>query len=376
MQSSSLCFDSYPTKPGVYLMYDEKGKVLYVGKAKNLKRRIKQYFVPGRDGRMMVPFLTSKVKKVDTIVVSSEKEALLLENTLIKEHQPRYNALLKDDKTFFSLVVNKGHKWPMLRVVRFKGKAAKGNLYFGPYTDAFAARKTLKLLRHLFQLRQCSDYELAARKRPCMLYEMKQCIAPCVNKCTKEEYDGQVDQLIDFLKGRDRQIVRRLIEQRDEASKNQEYERAARAHDLVQSIEKTLEKQRVERAGQKNLDALGLVRAGDHVVVAQLLFRSGKLVAAHDHHFRKTAQEDEAIVRTFLMQHYQNVLEKPHAILLPLEIEGGVQELLNIPLLLPKRGNKAHLVKMAKGNAQAKLEQEKSRVENREQTLIDLQEKL
>ena len=141
MNNNSLSFDRFPVEPGVYLMLDEHGKVLYVGKAKNLKRRIKQYFVPGRDGRMMVPYLTAKVKKVDTIVVASEKEALLLENTLIKKHQPRYNALLKDDKTFFSLMVNIKHKWPMLRVVRFKGSAPKENLYFGPYTDAYAARK-------------------------------------------------------------------------------------------------------------------------------------------------------------------------------------------------------------------------------------------
>ena len=378
MKNNSLSFDTYPTAPGVYLMFDEKEKVLYIGKANNLRRRIKQYFVPGRDGRMMVPFLTAKVKRIDTIVVSSEKEALLLENTLIKEHQPRYNALLKDDKTFFSLMVNKSHKWPMLRVVRFKGKAPKGNLYFGPYTDAFAARKTLSLLRHLFQLRQCSDHELASRTRPCMLYEMKQCIAPCVNKCTKEEYDSQVDQVIDFLKGKDKAIYTRLIKERKEAAANLEYEKAQRAHDLIESIEKTLEKQRVEKAGQKDLDAVGLFRAGDHVVLTQMLFRSGKLVAAHDHHFRKTAQDDEAILRSFLMQHYQDVLEKPHAILLPLKIaySDTIERVLKTELLVPQRGNKKALVKMAATNAQAKLEQEKSKVENREQTLMQLQERL
>ena len=359
-------------------MYDEKDKVLYVGKAKNLKRRIQQYFVPGRDGRMMVPFLTSKVKRIDTIVVSSEKEALLLENTLIKEHQPRYNALLKDDKTFFSLTVNKSHKWPMLRVVRFKGKTTQGDLYFGPYTDAFAARKTLKLLRHLFQLRQCSDYELASRKRPCMLYEMKQCIAPCVGKCTKEEYDSQVDQVIDFLKGKNKQVVKKLIKERDEASKKQAYEKAGRAHDLIESIEKTLETQRVEKAGQKNLDAVGLHRAGDHVVLSQMLFRGGKLVAAHDHHFRKTAQEDEAIMRSFLMQHYQDVLEKPSLILLPEKIAymETIERVLDLTLLVPQRGSRKALVKMAANNAKAQLEQEKSKVENREQTLMQLQERL
>jgi len=359
-------------------MFDEDDKVLYVGKAKNLKQRIKQYFVPGRDGRMMVPFLTAKVKRIDTIVVTSEKEALILENNLIKEHQPRYNALLKDDKTFFSLMINKSHKWPMLRVVRFKGKAPPGNLYFGPYTDAFAARKTLSLLRQLFQLRQCSDAELALRARPCILYEMKQCIAPCVNKCTKVEYDSQVDQVIDFLKGKDKAIYKRLIEERDQAAANLQFEKAQRAHELVESIEKTLEKQRVEKAGQKDLDAIGLYRTGDHVVLTQMLFRTGKLVAAHDHHFRKTAQEDEAILRSFLMQHYQDVLEIPKTILLPIHLEAieAIESVLNTKLLVPMRGNQKALVKMANLNAQAKLEQEKSKVENLEQTLMELQERL
>ncbi|MCP5469415.1 MAG: excinuclease ABC subunit UvrC [Chlamydiales bacterium] len=359
-------------------MFDEREKVLYVGKAKNLRRRIKQYFVPGRDGRMMVPFLTAKVKKVDTIVVTSEKEALLLENTLIKEHQPKYNALLKDDKTFFSIMINNKHKWPMLRVVRFKGGAPKNHLYFGPYTDAFAARKTLALLRQLFQLRQCSDHELAARSRPCILYEMKQCLAPCVNKCTQEEYDCQVNQVVNFLRGKDKAIHKQLEQERKEASEQLDFERAGRAHDLLEAIEKTLEKQRVQKAGQKDLDALGLFRLGDHVVLTQMVFRGGKLMASHDHHFRKTAQEDEEIVRSFLMQHYEGMPEMPHKILLPFKIPylSVLEIVLNTEIVIPERGNKRALVKMAETNAQAKLKQEKSACETREQVLMQMQERL
>lgn len=359
-------------------MLDEMGKVLYIGKAKNLKKRIKQYFVPGRDGRMMVPVLTAKVKKVDTIVVTSEKEALLLENTLIKEHQPKYNALLKDDKRFFSLMINHKHKWPMLRVVRFKGGSTENNLYFGPYTDALAARKTLSLLRQLFQLRQCSDSELKARKRPCILYEMKQCLAPCVDFCTKEEYDKQVEQVIQFLKGKDKTIRKQLEKERKEASDNLEFEKAKRLHDVLVAMEKTLEKQRVEKAGQEDLDALALFRERDHIVLTQMLFRSGKLVAVHDHHFHKTAQDDDEILHSFLMQHYQGIPELPKAILVPTKLseEETLEELLHVSLFFPRAGNKRALVEMARANAKAKLEQEKGALQTREQLLMQLQEKL
>ena len=161
-----LNLEKIPKEPGVYLMKDKKGVILYIGKAKELKRRVKQYFIPGRDGRMMVPFLTAQVIDIETIVTFSEKEALLLENNLIKRHQPKYNVLLKDDKTFISLTINHRHKWPMLKLVRHRGKPKGEALHFGPYTSAFSARQTLDLMTRLFQLRQCSDRELSSRTRP------------------------------------------------------------------------------------------------------------------------------------------------------------------------------------------------------------------
>lgn len=192
--------EQYPTLSGVYLMKDALGKVIYVGKAKQLKIRLKQYFAVGGDGRPMIPFLIRQIAHIDTIVVPSEKEALLLENTLIKKHQPKFNAFLKDDKTFISLMVNNRHPWPMVRLVRYKGTPKEDGLYFGPYTSAFAARQTYELITRLFPIRQCSDEELKRRTRPCLLYSIKRCIAPCVNKCTKEEYDTYVNGAIDFLK--------------------------------------------------------------------------------------------------------------------------------------------------------------------------------
>ena len=155
------------TEPGVYLMIDKEKKILYIGKAKNLRVRLKQYFSPGQDGRAMVPLLTSKISHIETIVTFSEKEALLLESTLIKKHQPQYNVLLKDDKTFISLSINPNQMWPIVTLVRWRNQQKKGQgLHFGPYTSAFAARQTLELINHIFKLRQCSDRELKSRKRP------------------------------------------------------------------------------------------------------------------------------------------------------------------------------------------------------------------
>ena len=157
---------TFPTQPGVYLMKNAQGEVIYVGKAKNLPIRVKQYFVQGRDSRQMIPFLVEKIANIETIVVMSEKEALILENNLIKQYKPRYNALLKDDKSYIALKISYEDKWPAVKLVRYRGSPDPDGLYFGPYTSAQAARETLDLLNKLFPLRQCSDQEMARRVRP------------------------------------------------------------------------------------------------------------------------------------------------------------------------------------------------------------------
>jgi excinuclease ABC subunit C len=229
--------DKYSTDPGVYLMKNSRSQVVYVGKAKNLRARIKQYFVPGRDGRPMVPFLIAEVCAIDIIVVPSEKEALLLENTLIKKHQPKFNALLKDDKTFVSLMINHKHPWPMIQLVRYKGKPKQEGHYFGPFTSAYAARQTFDLMGRLFPLRQCSDQELKKRSRPCLLYGIKRCIAPCVNLCTPQEYEAVVESATHFLKGRDTEVIQKLKQEMQQASDNLEYEKAATLLELIKQIE-------------------------------------------------------------------------------------------------------------------------------------------
>jgi excinuclease ABC subunit C len=364
----------FPASPGVYMMKNTAGKILYVGKAKNLRSRVKQYFAAGGDGREMVPFLTAQVAEIDTIVVTSEKEALILENNLIKKHRPKYNALLKDDKTYFSLVINHKHRWPMVRVARFKGKPPPGNLYFGPYTYGHAARQTLELLRSLFPLRQCSDRELESRTRPCILYDMKRCIAPCVEKCTKEEYGALVKTVVEFLRGKEVGIRKELKAQMEQAVEALEFEKADQIYQTLRYIERTLEKQRVEKAGTADLDVIGIFRQADSVVVAQLFFREGKLIGSNDHLFMHNAQDDEELLTSFLLQQYGDQKEElPDEIILPLEVSKTVESLLNVKLNAAKKGNKRALLEMARANAEAKFQR---KADIQEQTLLAMEETL
>ncbi len=382
MSFDTTQLNKFPTQPGVYLMKDAKGQVLYVGKAKNLRVRVKQYFIPGRDGRTMVPYLTSQVVQIDTLVVTSEKEALILENNLIKQHWPKYNALLKDDKTFFSIMINHKHKWPMLRIARFKGKPPAGNLYFGPYAHGFAARQTLEFLRYLFPLRQCSDRELASRTRPCILYDLKRCIAPCVNKCTKEEYDHQVNQVIHFLRGHDAEIIKELKKAMEEASENLEFEKAAHYYQMLVYIDKTLEKQKVEKAGLADSDVIGIYRQADRVALAQLIFREGKLLNSFERFFLHNAQSDEELISSFIVQTYESAEFLPHMIIVPVDLpdKGTLEQLISknrkTEIVFPQRGNKKELVTMANANANARFTKEKDEDAQKEQVLMALEEQL
>lgn len=376
--------DNFPTQPGVYLMKNQNGTVLYVGKAKNLRLRVKQYFAIGGDGREIIPYLMVKVSDIDTIVVTSEKEALLLENTLIKQHKPKYNALLKDDKTYVALKVNNKHKWPMVKLVRYKGQPEPGGLYFGPYTSAYAAHTTLDLIHRVFPLRQCSDQELARRTRPCILYDMKRCIAPCVNKCTKEEYDHYVDRAIRFLRGQDKEIVRELYEEMERYAAALEFEQADLVLKKIRHIENTLEGQRVDKPLGNDADALAIFRQAGEVILSQLLIRGGKLLSSRHYNFERIAEDDAELLASFLLQHYEKQQELPEQILLPVELPeaNSIEEILStgkrrrIDIHTPQRGDKRALVEMAYLNAEAIFKKEKDINAIRERTLLEMQEHL
>ncbi|MGD2170343.1 MAG: excinuclease ABC subunit UvrC [Chlamydiota bacterium] len=374
--------EKYPIDTGVYIMKDAQSKVLYVGKAKNLKVRLKQYFFPGRDTREMIPHLTSQITHIDTIVVPTEKEALILENTLIKKHKPKYNIMLKDDKSFVSLVLT-NHKWPLLKIVRYKGKPKPIGQFFGPYTNAKAARQTLDLILKLFPLRQCSDSELSSRQRPCLLYDIKKCVAPCVRKCTEDEYKTLVSSAKKILLGKDKEVAKTLKRKMHEASDNLEFEKAGELHQMIQQLEHVLHVQHVDNPSAKDCDVIGLYRHFADVMIVCLFFRQGKLIGSEHFSFHQILENDNEVIIQFLLQHYLQVTP-PSEILLPIPLEerGIVQELLTenakkkVHLTSPQKGSKADLIELASKNAEVQFQREKDEKSLKEKMLLDLQENL
>lgn len=376
-------FELFSTSPGVYLMKDKGGNVLYVGKAKNLRARLRQYFLPGGDGRLMVPYLVSKVHDIDTIVVFSEKEALLVENNLIKEYLPKYNALLKDDKTYIALKVTTRNPWPTVELVRYRGKPEADGMYFGPYTSAHSARGTLDLLHKIFPLRQCSNQEFARRTRPCILYGMRRCLAPCVGKCTKEEYDRLVDNTIKFLKGQDKLVLQELYHEMEKASETLEFEKAALFLQTIRQIEKTIEAQTVDKPLGVDSDVLGFFRKGEEVVLSQLFIRQGKLMGSRHYDFENIGEDDVDLFKNFILQYYSKADDVPHEIIVPLEIDDqeALEEIIaagkkrSPAILTPKRGEKRKLSEMAFANAEAQFTKSKDENAIREKILLEMQEK-
>jgi len=368
----TLDLDNIPQETGVYLMKDSKGTVLYVGKAKKLKNRVKQYFSRKGDERIMTPFLLSKTTDIETIITLSEKDALILETNLIKQHQPKYNILLKDDKSFIHLMINLHHRWPMLRLIRYRGAPKKDRCHFGPYTNAFAARQTIDLMARLFRLRQCSDRELTMRTRPCLLYSIKKCLAPCVAQCTKKEYGLEVKHAIEFLKGKNKHVITQLKKKMKQASQNMEYEKAEIAKKTIDQIEHIISPHSVIRSKRTNdCDVFALEHKGKYHVVFQLLFRKGRLVGTNHFKFMELASDKQEIWETFLVQHYQKISPPPE-VLLPCELKckNLLEELLSIKVICPSKGEQNRLVQLAKKNAKAFMRQ----VLSKEELLLDVQE--
>lgn len=368
--------DSFPTKPGVYLMYNVEKKLLYVGKAKNLRKRIQQY-ITLVDTRPQVPLLMQKVTHIETIIVSSEKEALLLENTLIKKHKPKFNILLKDDKSYISLKLSH-HKWPSLHLVRSKERFKRDGDYFGPYTSAFKAREALDFLQRIFPLRECSDKELSNRVRPCILYQMHRCLAPCCNLCTPEEYQGYVLQVKQFLQGKNKELLTSLQEQMHKASEAMQYEKAA---SLLRTI-KNLEEITKSSMSHKDEDVIALFHREDTATICRMVFHNGVLVDSMNYLFTDVIQSSSEILTAFLLQTYLDREERPNDIIISHKIDDlpFLSEILStthsIKLTIPQKGSKKKALLLALENAKAHFQgaiQEKDLLEN---TLLKLQETL
>jgi excinuclease ABC subunit C len=350
-----------PTSPGVYIMRDKKSRVLYVGKAKDLRARVRSYFRPGGDERAFVALglLGRLVHDVETVVVNNEKEALLLENHLIKEHQPRFNVKLTDDKNFLVLRIDPEKKFPRVEVVR--RIADDGARYFGPYHSATSARETLRLVNRHFQLRTCTDHVLENRKRPCILYQIKRCPAPCVLPIEPRLYAEQVEDTALFLGGKKDQLVPRLRGRMRDASERMEYERAAQLRDQIYAVEKTLTRQTVVSTDLDDQDVVGLFRRGDVVELVVMFMRQGKLLGRRAFQLRDQELPDDEVVRDFVRRYYDLGSFVPDEVLLPVEIEDrealaewlGETRGRKVVVLAPQRGPKAKLLELAAKNAEA-----------------------
>lgn len=370
----------YPSNPGVYIMKDINKVVLYVGKAKNIKKRVKQYFTL-QDTRALIPFLLKDTDTIETIVVNNEKEALLLENNLIKKHKPKYNILLKDDKTYIHLMLTE-HKWPMLKLIRFK-KAPKKGTFFGPYTNTYAARQVLDLIIKLFPIRQCSDNELANRTRPCILYDIKRCIAPCVNLCTKKEYDDHLKSIQLLLKGKSKEVLDQLQKKMDIASEKLEFEEADRHLQMIKKIKHVLQVQHVDNASVNECDVLNLYREGSDLIITKLVYRQKKLIGSEHFNFANILSEDSEVFQSFLLQHYKKS-NLPKLILIPkaLSEKKLLEEIFTeslgqkVSILSPIRGEKKKLIDICLKNAKALFTKEKNLQSLEEKRLLDLQEVL
>ncbi len=374
--------DTLPTEPGVYLMKDRRGEIIYVGKAVNLRNRVRSYFTRTGDTRAFVSLLDKFLGDIETVLVSNEKEALLLENELIKKHKPRFNVLLKDDKQYISLRLDRTQSYPRLEVVRRYHK--DGARYFGPYSSASAIRETLRIINRYFHLRTCTDHVLANRKRPCLLHQIGRCPAPCVYPVPQEDYRKSVDEVVLFLEGKAGELVDGLRARMKRASGELKFEEAARIRDQLLAIERSLERQKVATTDFKDQDVFAFHREGDRLLVYVLYVRQGRLNGGQAFPLGSQEFPDEELLPSFVNLYYDQGNFVPEEVLLPLDVEEfeGLEALLSerkgerVRLMVPKRGEKRDLVEMAQKNAeQATIERRRTKDET-ESVLRRLQERL
>jgi excinuclease ABC subunit C len=351
-----------PAQPGVYLMKDRAGRVIYVGKAVNLRERVRSY-LSGGDPRAFVPLLDRVLGDVETILVANEKEALLLENELVRRHRPRFNLKLQDGKNFVYLRLDPRETYPRLEVTR--RVQADGARYFGPYPLAHALRETLRVVNRYFQLRTCSDHDPASHKRrACLLCQIARFPAPSVYDIPPEAYRRHVDDAILFLEGKQTELLDALQRRMDEAAAEMRFEEAARLRDQLDAIAQTLAPQKIVATEPLDRDALGLARAGDRLAIYLLRVRQGRVTGGELFSFRGQAFPEAEALASFLNLYYARADAIPAEILLPAEVESGaaLAELLSerkgsrVELRVPEQGAELELVQMSGDNARSGLE--------------------
>ena len=364
-----------PAKPGVYIMHDKNDTILYVGKAINLRNRVRSYFRPNIGRGPQIDKMVTLIDRFEYIVTDSELEALVLENNLIKEHSPKYNTLLKDDKTYPYIKVTVGEEYP--RILFSRQMKKDKSRYFGPFTSAAAVKDTIDLLNKLYQFRTCNKRlpEDIGKDRPCLNYHIKQCLAPCQGYITKEEYQERVSRALEFLNGNYQPVLAELQQKMEEASENLEFEEAIRYRELINSVRQVSQKQKITDSVGEDKDIVALAKDGADAVVQVFFVRDGKLIGRE--HFYMTHVSDESkpmILQSFLKQFYAGTPFIPRELMLQYEIEEMdlIEQWLTkkkgarVHLRVPKIGTKEKLVELAAKNADLVLSQDRERIKREE----------
>lgn len=364
-----------PARPGVYIMHDKNDTILYVGKAINLRNRVRSYFRPNIGRGPQIDKMVTLIDRFEYIVTDSELEALVLENNLIKEHSPKYNTLLKDDKTYPYIKVTVGEEYP--RILFSRQMKKDKSRYFGPFTSAAAVKDTIDLLNKLYQFRTCNKRlpEDIGKDRPCLNYHIKQCLAPCQGYITKEEYQERVSRALEFLNGNYQPVLAELQQKMEEASENLEFEEAIRYRELINSVRQVSQKQKITDSVGEDKDIVALAKDGADAVVQVFFVRDGKLIGRE--HFYMTHVSDESkpmILQSFLKQFYAGTPFIPRELMLQYEIEEMdlIEQWLTkkkgarVHLRVPKIGTKEKLVELAAKNADLVLSQDRERIKREE----------
>ena len=388
MTEQRWSMEGAPTKPGVYIFRDAKDQVLYVGKARNLKARLASYTRPGGDGRIGVLFLQRDATQLETIVTRTEGEALLLEDTLIKQFKPPHNVRLKDDKSFLMLRVDLDHDFPRLQFVRAhnpkQGKTKGRSRLIGPFASSSAVRNTLSDLHRVVPLRDCTDATLANRSRPCLKHQMDLCSAPCVGLIEKDDYSGLVDRAINILTGDTGELEQDLDQRMRSAAEGLDFERAASWRDRLAALRRTVEGQGVSPGDKVDRDVFGLAREGDVAVVFRLAFRGGRLAESRARVFHSELPDEELLHVVLTALHGPGMAKKEslrrlvgaREILVPClpEEHEWLAEILGARILVPRRGDKRRTLDMATENAFAELARRTKKGEENERLLEGVRE--
>ena len=357
-----------PSKPGVYIMHDKNDKIIYVGKAISLKNRVRQYFRKTNKTKR-IENMVALIDHFEYIVTDNEAEALILECNLIKKNMPKFNVLLKDDKTYPYIKVNIKADYPDVYITRrILNDGAK---YFGPYANSGAAKEMIEFIKSKFKIRQCRSFKY--KDRPCLNYHIKKCLAPCMGYISKEEYRKQIDEIVDVLEGKTDKLLKQLSNEMEEASKNMKYERAAYLRDKIIAIERISEKQKVSNISENDIDVIGLAKSKTRVCVEIFFVRKSKMVG-REHFFLDDLVDEEPkeILSNFIKQYYLDRPILPNKIMLREEIDDKelLEELFTqkagrkVELKTPQKGEKLRLVEMAESNAKVTLEnKEKDKLE-------------